>query len=143
MIDSQVFVSNLRLIELVQLMSPMDKSKIDPNELVGRQSGSTAWRMARGEMGLGLESFTQNVWKLTDHEIESKTFHLEYNVVRNEYKRISNHDEVISGWEKGVCEAEDIMRKLEADWKQCYLARRGKMYGSTCFEATIWKLHFF
>ncbi|TRY66944.1 hypothetical protein TCAL_03733 [Tigriopus californicus] len=113
-----------RLIELVQLMSPIDKSKIDPSKLSGRQSGSAAWRLARGEMGLGLESFTPNVWKLTDHEVESKTFHLKYNVVHDQYRRVSNNDEVISGWDKGVLEAENVLRKLEADWKQCYLARR-------------------
>ena len=36
---------------------------------------------------------------------------------------MSNGDEVIKGWENGVCEIENIFRKEEFDWGQTYLAR--------------------
>ena len=60
------------MLELVELMSPKDKSKASSEELEGRQSGSSAWRMARGEMGMGVEKMGGNVWKLTQAEKEAK-----------------------------------------------------------------------
>ena len=53
-------------------MSPKDKSKASAEELKGRQSGSSAWRMARGEMGMGLEKMNKNIWKLTQAEKDAK-----------------------------------------------------------------------
>lgn len=53
-------------------MSPKDKTKAKAEELEGRQSGSSAWRMARGEMGIGVEKMAGNVWRLTEAEKEAK-----------------------------------------------------------------------
>ena len=81
-----------RLKELIQMMTPADESKIDKSELAGRKSGSAAWRLARGEMGMltGVESGSNAgkvIWRPTEKEIEARVFHLEYDVVRNEYIR--------------------------------------------------------
>ena len=71
-----------RLRELVDLMSPKDKSKLTKEELLGRQSGSAAWRTARGELGLGTAAPANIVWRLTQEEKDSLTFHLEYDIVK-------------------------------------------------------------
>ena len=71
-----------RLRELVDLMSPKDKSKLTKEELLGRQSGSAAWRTARGELGLGTAAPANVVWRLTQEEKDSLTFHLEYDIVK-------------------------------------------------------------
>jgi hypothetical protein len=114
-----------RLVELVQLMSPKDQSKLKKEELLGRESGSAAWRLARGEMGLGIEKFCSNVWKLTEDEKKAKVFHLEYDVAEDVYVRRSNGGERVVGWQNGLAECEDVIRKEEFDWGQIYLARRG------------------
>ena len=73
-----------RLRELVDLMSPKDKSKMTEEELLGRQSGSAAWRTARGELGLGAAAAAPAnvVWRLTQEEKDSMTFHLEYDIIK-------------------------------------------------------------
>ena len=71
-----------RLRELVQLMSPKDKSRLTKEELLGRQSGSAAWRVARGEAGLGAAAPANTAWRLSGEEKESMTFHLEYDVLK-------------------------------------------------------------
>ena len=55
-----------------------------------------------------------------------RVFHLEYDVVKDEYTRVSNNGETIKEWKKGVSECEDVQRKVEMDWGQIYLARKGK-----------------
>lgn len=59
-----------------------------------------------------------------------RVFHLEYDVVRDEYTRVSNNSEVTKEWKKGVSECEDIQRKVELDWGQVYLARKGEAFNS-------------
>ena len=76
-----------RLRELVDLMSPKDKSKLTKEELLGRQSGSAAWRTARGELGLGAAAPANIVWRLTQEEKDSMTFHLEYDIVKVGWRR--------------------------------------------------------
>ncbi|XP_077125035.1 peptide-N(4)-(N-acetyl-beta-glucosaminyl)asparagine amidase isoform X1 [Ranitomeya variabilis] len=105
------------IVEIVEFMSPkMPK----PGDLGGRVSGSVAWRVARGETGLQAKSF---IFVPTEKEKADKRFHLQYNVVDDRYTRVSNNNEVISGWENGVWVTESICRKVENDWKMVYLAR--------------------
>lgn len=51
------------------------------------------------------------------NEKTSKLFHLCYNVVEDNYTRVSNNNEKINGWEKGVWKVESLWRKVETDWK--------------------------
>ncbi|XP_004692330.1 PREDICTED: peptide-N(4)-(N-acetyl-beta-glucosaminyl)asparagine amidase isoform X1 [Condylura cristata] len=106
------------IVELVEFISPKTPK---PGELGGRISGSVAWRVARGEMGLERK---ETPFIPSENEKISKKLHLCYNIVKDHYVRVSNNNETISGWENGVWKMESIFRKVETDWKMVYLARK-------------------
>ncbi|XP_014374255.1 peptide-N(4)-(N-acetyl-beta-glucosaminyl)asparagine amidase [Alligator sinensis] len=107
------------IVELVEFISPKTPK---PGELSGRTSGSVAWRIARGE--IDSEKGGDAVFIPSGNEKTSKLFHLCYNVVEDNYTRVSNNNEKINGWEKGVWKVESLWRKVETDWKMVYLARK-------------------
>ncbi|XP_028373928.1 peptide-N(4)-(N-acetyl-beta-glucosaminyl)asparagine amidase isoform X6 [Phyllostomus discolor] len=98
------------IVELVEFISPKTPK---PGELGGRTSGSVAWRVARGEMGLENK---ETVFIPSENEKISKQLHLCYNIVQDHYVRVSNNNQIISGWENGVWKMESIFRKVEKDW---------------------------
>ncbi|XP_027727944.1 peptide-N(4)-(N-acetyl-beta-glucosaminyl)asparagine amidase isoform X2 [Vombatus ursinus] len=106
------------IVELVEFISPKTPK---PGELSGRISGSVAWRVARGEMG---SERKETVFIPSEDEKMAKLFHLTYNPVDDCYVRVSSSNEKISGWENGVWKMESVFRKVEADWKMVYLARK-------------------
>ncbi|KAG8516247.1 Peptide-N(4)-(N-acetyl-beta-glucosaminyl)asparagine amidase, partial [Galemys pyrenaicus] len=106
------------IVELVEFISPKTPK---PGELGGRISGSMAWRVARGEMGIERK---ETLFIPSENEKISKKLHLCYNIVKDLYVRVSNNNETISGWENGVWKMESIFRKVETDWKMVYLARK-------------------
>ncbi|KAM6222773.1 peptide-N(4)-(N-acetyl-beta-glucosaminyl)asparagine amidase isoform 1-T1 [Rhynchocyon petersi] len=106
------------IVELVEFISPKTPK---PGELGGRISGSVAWRVARGEMGL---EANETVFIPSENERTSKELHLCYNVVSDSYVRVSDNNHTISGWENGVWKMESVFRKVEADWDMVYLARK-------------------
>ncbi|PNJ75013.1 NGLY1 isoform 3 [Pongo abelii] len=117
------------IVELVEFISPKTPK---PGELGGRISGSVAWRVARGEMGLQRK---ETSFIPCENEKISKQLHLCYNIVKDCYVRVSNNNETISGWENGVWKMESIFRKVETDWHMVYLARKE---GSS-FSYISWK----
>ncbi|XP_048211927.1 peptide-N(4)-(N-acetyl-beta-glucosaminyl)asparagine amidase isoform X2 [Perognathus longimembris pacificus] len=98
------------IVELVEFISPKTPK---PGELGGRVSGSVAWRVARGEMGLERKEI---LFIPSENEKISKHFHLCYNIVKNHYVRVSNNNQTISGWENGLWKMESVFRKVETDW---------------------------
>ncbi|PNI73702.1 NGLY1 isoform 2 [Pan troglodytes] len=106
------------IVELVEFISPKTPK---PGELGGRISGSVAWRVARGEMGLQRK---ETSFIPCENEKISKQLHLCYNIVKDRYVRVSNNNQTISGWENGVWKMESIFRKVETDWHMVYLARK-------------------
>ncbi len=109
--------------ELVELMSP---KKAGSGELTGRESGSLAWRLARGETGPqgGASNAPKpTVIKPTQAEIEKNLVHLKYCCATDKYVRVSEGDQVTKGWGHMISEVKDVFRKEEPDWKMCYLAR--------------------
>ncbi|XP_069329406.1 peptide-N(4)-(N-acetyl-beta-glucosaminyl)asparagine amidase isoform X2 [Eulemur rufifrons] len=106
------------IVELVEFISPKTPK---PGELGGRISGSVAWRVARGEMGLERR---ETLFIPSENEKISKQLHLCYNIVKDHYVRVSNNNQTISGWENGVWKMESIFRKVETDWNMVYLARK-------------------
>ncbi|XP_068092279.1 peptide-N(4)-(N-acetyl-beta-glucosaminyl)asparagine amidase [Hyperolius riggenbachi] len=106
------------IVEIVEFMSPKPAK---PGEFGGRISGSQIWREARGEAGAKVQSV---VFVPTIKEKADKRFHLHYNIVEDQYTRVSNGNEIIAGWENGVWINESMFRKVENDWKMVYLARR-------------------
>eukprot|EP00096_Caligus_rogercresseyi_P003534 TRINITY_DN166_c1_g1_i1.p1 TRINITY_DN166_c1_g1~~TRINITY_DN166_c1_g1_i1.p1 ORF type:complete len:772 (+),score=180.55 TRINITY_DN166_c1_g1_i1:355-2670(+) len=107
-----------RVKELVELMKERSPD-VSNASLPGRQSGSSAWRLQRGEMG---KLHKSNVWTPNQKECQSKVFELSYDIVCDEY--IRGKDERISGWLNGLSDMKDIFRKEESDWKMVYLARQ-------------------
>ncbi|XP_036122073.1 peptide-N(4)-(N-acetyl-beta-glucosaminyl)asparagine amidase isoform X3 [Molossus molossus] len=71
----------------------------------------------------------------SENEKISKQLHLCYNIVKDRYVRVSNNNQTISGWEKGVWTTESIFRKVETDWNMVYLARKeGSSYASISWK---------
>ncbi|XP_019484218.1 PREDICTED: peptide-N(4)-(N-acetyl-beta-glucosaminyl)asparagine amidase [Hipposideros armiger] len=117
------------IVELVEFISPKTPK---PGELGGRTSGSMAWRVARGEMGLEKKETT---FIPSENEKISKQLHLCYNIVQDRYVRVSNNNETISGWENGVWKMESMFRKVETDWNMVYLARKeGSSYADISWK---------
>ncbi|XP_042330923.1 peptide-N(4)-(N-acetyl-beta-glucosaminyl)asparagine amidase isoform X2 [Sceloporus undulatus] len=98
------------IVELVEFISPKTPK---PGELGGRISGSTAWRIARGEIA---SESKEVIFTPTVKEKNAKLLHLRYNIVEDCYTRISNNNEKIDGWEKGVWKMDSLLRKVESDW---------------------------
>ena len=121
--------------ELVELMSPRTAGE---GESTGRESGSQAWRLARGEVGNPVKKAQPTVVKPTKSEIDKMCVHLKYCCASNEYVRVSDGDHVTKGWDHMISEVSHVQRKEEHDWKMVYLARTEE---ST--EASVsWKFDF-
>ncbi|KAM4631215.1 peptide-N(4)-(N-acetyl-beta-glucosaminyl)asparagine amidase [Polymixia lowei] len=105
------------LIELVEFISP---KKPTAGELGGRNSGSLAWRIARGETSTQVAEY---VFIPTEKERNERLFHLQYSASKDDYCRVSNNNEVVRGWEQGVWRKESVFRKVEDDWQMVYIAR--------------------
>uniref|UniRef100_W5KU87 Peptide-N(4)-(N-acetyl-beta-glucosaminyl)asparagine amidase n=1 Tax=Astyanax mexicanus TaxID=7994 RepID=W5KU87_ASTMX len=122
------------VVELVEFISPKSPK---PGELGGRISGSLAWRAARGETGADgtKEKAAGFVFIPTETEKRVKLFHLQYNITKDCYCRVSNDQEKIPGWEKCVWSNESVFRKEEHDWQIVYLSRtEGTSLGKLCWR---------
>ncbi|CAL8297315.1 unnamed protein product [Lota lota] len=119
---------NRLLVELVEFISP---KKPTAGDLGGRGSGSLAWRIARGEVGApeAAPQVAEHVFTPTETEKNKGLLHLRYCASRDQYQRVSNGDEVIAGWERGVWRKDCVFRKVENDWQMVYIARTE---GSPC-----------
>ena len=93
-------------------------------EGTGRESGSQAWRLARGEVGGNPGKKAQpTVIKPTKLEIDKLCVHLKYCCTTDEYVRVGDDSHVTRGWDHMVNEVSHVQRKEERDWKVVYLAR--------------------
>lgn len=124
------------LVELVEFISP---KKPKPGELGGRDSGSLAWRIARGETRMtDAGTSTQAagyVFTPTEKEKSDRLLHVRYSASKDQYCRVSNDSEVIQSWDQCVWRKESIFRKVEQDWKMVYLARtEGSSTGSISWK---------
>ncbi|XP_074650737.1 peptide-N(4)-(N-acetyl-beta-glucosaminyl)asparagine amidase-like [Tubulanus polymorphus] len=122
------------LRELIEFLSPKE---VKEGEKSGRQSGSLEWRLSRDEMGSS-SKFEKFTFSLTDNEKSAKSFHITYNCAKDVYTRLSDNGNTIMPWKSCAFEVENVIRKVENDWKMVYLARKE---GSN--TATIsWKFDF-
>ncbi|XP_068189851.1 peptide-N(4)-(N-acetyl-beta-glucosaminyl)asparagine amidase [Antennarius striatus] len=101
------------LVELVEFISP---KKPKPGELGGRNSGSLAWRLARGETS------TPSTGSSTQERTD-RLLHVSYSASKDQYCRVSNNSELVQGWDKCVWAKESVFRKVESDWQMVYIAR--------------------
>ncbi|KAL6100090.1 ngly1 [Pungitius sinensis] len=112
------------LVELVEFISPKEPK---PGELGGRNSGSLAWRLARGETrkadaGTSTQA-TGYVFTPTEKEKSGRLLHVRYSATKDQYCRVSNNCEVIQSWDQCVWKKESVFRKVEDDWQMVYIAR--------------------
>ncbi|KAM3858299.1 peptide-N(4)-(N-acetyl-beta-glucosaminyl)asparagine amidase [Diretmus argenteus] len=119
------------LVELVEFISP---KKPKPGELGGRNSGSLAWRIARGETGgadTGTSPQVEYVFTPTEKEKSDRLLHVRYSANKDQYCRVSDSSQVIRGWDRCVWRKESLFRKVEDDWQMVYIARtEGSSSGS-------------
>ncbi|KAM4725967.1 peptide-N(4)-(N-acetyl-beta-glucosaminyl)asparagine amidase [Anableps anableps] len=108
------------LVELVEFISP---KKPKPGELGGRNSGSLAWRMARGETRAADKKVEAFVFTPTEEEKKARLLHVRYSAPKDQYCRVSSSSEVIPNWDQCVWTKESVFRKVENDWKMVYIAR--------------------
>ncbi|XP_024151506.1 peptide-N(4)-(N-acetyl-beta-glucosaminyl)asparagine amidase isoform X1 [Oryzias melastigma] len=109
------------LVELVEFISP---KKPKPGELGGRNSGSLAWRAARGETGAQASTQAAGfVFSPTETEKENRLLHVRYSATKDQYCRVSNSNETIPRWDGCVWTTESVFRKEEHDWNMVYIAR--------------------
>lgn len=104
--------------ELVDFLA--EKTAGEGESGIGRQSGSLAWRTARGEMGQAAAAAVTITPEPA--EITASSIQLQYNCSTDTYHRPAANISV-KGWQSLVCEAKNVFRKEEKDWKMCYLAR--------------------
>lgn len=107
------------LVELVEFISPKTPK---PGELSGRSSGSLTWRLARGETAPDTQ-VSGFVFSPTEAEQRDKVLHVKYSAATDQYSRLSNLRQVVSGWAQCVWEHEGMFRKEESDWNMAYLCR--------------------
>ncbi|XP_037088198.1 peptide-N(4)-(N-acetyl-beta-glucosaminyl)asparagine amidase-like, partial [Pollicipes pollicipes] len=102
-----------RVAELLQLLRP----PAAVGAAAGRQSGSLAWRLARGEAHTAVAGF---VFRPTEEERRARQINWSYSVTNDQYRRGTT---VAAGWASCVHRAEDVQRKVERDWRMAYLCR--------------------
>ncbi|KAM3596690.1 uncharacterized protein V6R79_019091 [Siganus canaliculatus] len=106
------------LVELVEFITP---KKPKPGELGGRNSGSLAWRIARGETGESdsepSSQIAGYVFTPTEKEKSDRLLHVRYSATKDEYCRLSNNSEIIQSWDQCVWRKESVFRKVETDWQ--------------------------
>jgi len=103
-----------RLGECLEMLTARN---VGEGDRVGRQTGSLAWRLARGEMG-----DQQYVFTPTKEEIEEGEMEVEYDCAEDKYFR---KGKVVAqeGFLSGVFSSCNVARKVEADWNMVYVAR--------------------
>ena len=82
---------------------------------VGRQTGSLAWRLARGELG-ATTSNTEWSWKPSNSEVEAGVMTVSYDVVSDMY---THGDEVKEGFASGVWSSDNMNRKVKVKLLDC------------------------
>jgi peptide-N4-(N-acetyl-beta-glucosaminyl)asparagine amidase len=89
----------------------------------GRTSGDISWRIQRGETEAPPMSTEPVVISPTDAEIEAKSMIVEYDVVNNVYQRPNDGNSEAKGFASLMHHSNNIIRKVEHDWKMVYLCR--------------------
>lgn len=93
------------------------------SEFHGRQSGSLAWKLSRGETDE--DDITNGFsFEINQQECEKGSILIEYNSVKDVYYRNQIEENKKSGWIDRVNSCSNIQRKIERDWKMVYLSRK-------------------
>lgn len=118
--------------ELVEFMFKNLK-KVSLDEQQGRSSGSVEWRQQRGEMGHCSEDAAGIAIMPDKGEMLTGALELLYTSHSDSYSRPKSQDpeKSIATFASLLHKSDNIMRKLENDWRQVYLCRKdGRKPGS-------------
>ena len=118
MFHSQQTISTLterRLAECLEMLTPRS---VTSGDKVGRQTGSLAWRLARGELGVAPAS--EWMWQPSVSDLEDGIMTVEYDVVNDKYR---HGDVTKDGFLSGSWSSVNMARKVETDWNMVYIAR--------------------
>ena len=107
-----------RLAECLELLTPRS---VSAGDLQGRQTGSLAWRLARGEAGQ--QGQQEEGWVWQPGQEAGQVMELSYDVVKDSYSTSNTAGGERQGWRGGVWSSRNIERKVETDWNMVYLAR--------------------
>jgi len=114
--EKKVSLTERRLAECLEMLTPRT---VTSGDKVGRQTGSLAWRLARGELGVKTSN-TEWSWKPSNSEVDSGVMTVSYDVVSDIY---THGDEVKEGFAAGLWSSDNVNRKVESDWNMVYIAR--------------------
>ncbi|XP_065052065.1 peptide-N(4)-(N-acetyl-beta-glucosaminyl)asparagine amidase-like [Rhopilema esculentum] len=129
-----------RIKELIDFLVRKETT-VDEN--IGRQSGSMAWRLERGETGKTVDPVANNyVFVPTVSELEKGRLRVRYCPASDKYIRGGEADNsnanILQGWKTGVSEYHRMFRKVEQDWNMVYLAREeGTLEGHIAWKFKI------
>ena len=93
------------------------------SELHGRQSGSLAWKLSRGETDED-DVTNGSIFEINQQECEHGSILIEYNSVKDVYYRNRIEENKKNGWIDRVNSCSNVQRKVERDWKMTYLSRK-------------------
>lgn len=116
-----------RLGECLEMLTARS---VEEGDKVGRQTGSLAWRLARGELGDQEYVFTP-----TEKEVKDGVMEVEYDCAEDKYFR-KGRVVVKEGFLSGVFSSENVARKVEGDWNMVYVSR---MEGNCDKGVVSWK----
>ncbi|CAL4065500.1 unnamed protein product, partial [Meganyctiphanes norvegica] len=118
--QKQRFLELRRVAEIAESFQSSRDCK--EGEAEGRNSGSLAWRLSRGEM---LEQKAANyTFNITQEDLAKREFLVKYSPSSDSYLFVSRNGEELKGWHSGTNSHKDIFRKQESDWHMVYLARK-------------------
>ena len=100
-----------------------EQKETKESELHGRQSGSLAWKLSRGETDDN-DMTNGYIYHVDQQECEKGSILIEYNSVKDVYYRNKTEENKKDGWIDRVYSCSNIQRKVERDWKMVYLSRK-------------------
>jgi len=125
--DQRAVLLTRRLGECLEMVTARN---VEEGDRVGRQTGSLAWRLARGELG-----DQEHVFTPTQKEVTEGVMEIGYDCAEDKYFR---QGRVVAkeGFLSGVFSSENVARKVEADWNMVYVSR---MEGNCDKGEVSWK----
>lgn len=117
------YLTNRLVLELADMLTDGTQRKPGSLQGQGRQSGSIAWRLARGEAA----EHPNFSWCIDPSTLENNVATLKYCAADDEYRLFNGPTlaRALKAWAKGCYHIEHVFRKEEQDWKMVYLARTG------------------
>jgi len=126
-------VSQLTQRRLVECLEMLTARSVGEADRIGRQTGSLAWRLARGE--LGQRESAEYVFLPSEDEIEKGVMEVEFDCAEDKYFG-TGRKLVKEGFLSGVSSSNNVARKVESDWNKVYVAR---MEGNCDKGEVTWK----